>query len=323
MSLRALLLATLTLSAAIACSVPASNESASNAPASKQPLASTSSIQPYVLPDTQVLPVESKSLQRSYQLFVALPETYAAEPSRRYPVLFVTDANYAFPLIRAISRRVGDHGKGLEDFILVGLSYAKGDSPAYSRRRDYTPTDYLPRSETPDESGRPIVHGQAEAYRRFIADEVFPLVARTYRADMARKVFAGHSYGSLLGAHILLTEPSMFQHYILGSPSLWFDHKVMFQREREYAGVHADLVADVFMGIGSYERSNPASGDPRFDREGDMVADMQAFERALKSRRYPGLRVESTVIDGEDHLTVAPVIITRGLRHALPARKVE
>ncbi|MDQ3618407.1 MAG: hypothetical protein M3374_06825 [Pseudomonadota bacterium] len=45
---------------------------------------------------------------------------------------------------------------------------------------------------------------------------------------------------------------------------------------------------------------------------------MQRFEAQLKSRGYPNLRVQSTVIDDEDHLTVYPAAITRGLTWALP-----
>jgi len=274
----------------------------------------------YALDDTEVRDLASKVLQRDYQLYVGLPDSYRTQPARRYPVLFVTDARYAFPLIRSIARRVGDHGKGLDDFILVGLSYAKGDTPAYSRNRDYTPTDKGGETVS-DMPGRPPLYGQAELYRRFIAEEVFPFVARAYRADMGRKIFAGHSYGALLGAHILLTEPTMFEHYILGSPSLWFNHKLMFARERAYAAEHTDLRADVFMATGAYEAVDLASPNPRYHHEDDLLLDMQAFERVLRSRRYPGLRIRSTVIDDEDHLTVFPAIITRGLTAVLaPAR---
>ncbi|GFE80644.1 hypothetical protein GCM10011487_26440 [Steroidobacter agaridevorans] len=168
--------------------------------------------------------------------------------------------------------------------------------------------------------GRPVVHGEAEAYRRFIADEVFPLVAEHYRVDMNRKIFAGHSYGGLLGAHILLTEPTMFERYILSSPSLWYDDRVMLARERAYAAVHTDMRADVFLSIGSFETVNPSSANKRYHRNNDMVRDLRKFEAQLRSRRYPGLRIDSNVIDDEDHLTVYPSAITRGLMWALPAQ---
>ena len=271
----------------------------------------------YVLTDTEVRDITSGPLGRTYQLFVSLPASYQERVTHRFPVLFVTDANYAFPLVRSIGRMAGDGGKGVEDFVLIGLSYAKGETGQYSRRRDYTPTTNSAdtASDMPD---RPAVHGEAEPYRKFIADEVFPLVAESYRVDMNRKVFAGHSYGALLGTHILLTEPTMFERYILSSPSLWFDNKVMLARERAYSAAHTDMRAEVFLSIGAFETVNPSSRNKRYHRTKDMVRDLRTFAAQLRSRHYPSLRLEATVIDDEDHLTVYPAAITRGLMWALP-----
>lgn len=289
------------------------------APIPSHPEVAESAPPAYVLAGTEIRDITSGPLGRTYQLFVSLPSSYEERATHRFPVLFVTDSSYAFPLVRSIGRMVGDQGKGLEDFVLIGLSYAKGDTSQYSRRRDYTPT---PNSEdtVSDMPGRPVVHGEAEAYRRFIADEVFPLVAEHYRVDMNRRIFAGHSYGGLLGAHILLTEPAMFERYILSSPSLWYDDRVMLARERAYAAVHTDMRAAVFLTIGSFETVNPSSSNKRYHRQNDMVRDLRNFEAQLRSRHYPGLHIESKIIDDEDHLTVYPAAITRGLMWALPPR---
>jgi predicted alpha/beta superfamily hydrolase len=267
---------------------------------------------PYGLKNTEVRDIHSKGLNRDYQLFIGLPDDYAEHPNQAYPVLFVTDADYAFPLIRSVARRVGNHGEDLRPFILVGLSYAKGDSGNYSRNRDYTPS-----KGGQGESGqgeKPYVYGEADAYKAFIKSEVFALIAKTYRADMTRKIFAGHSYGGLLGADILLSDPGMFDAYILSSPSLWFDNKIIFAREAAYAKAHKDLSASVFMATGGFETIGP---DRRNNTSNDLVADMYAMEKILKSRRYPHLTVQSEVITGEDHLTVAPDAITHGLLWAL------
>jgi len=272
---------------------------------------------PYVLDATEVRDVHARALNRDYQVFVALPDSYRSS-NRRYPVLFVTDANYAFPVARGIAQRLAKHA-GMEEAIVVGLSYAKGDSPVYSRRRDYTPS--MPRGEfVSDMPGRSAAFGEAQAaYAHFIEAEVFPVIAAHYRVDMQRKIFAGHSFGGLLGAQILLSKPSMFEQYILSSPSLWFDDKVMLARERAYSAAHTDMRADVFLSIGAFETVNPLSGNKRYHRNNDMVRDLLTFEAQLRSRRYPSLRIEATVIDDEDHLTVYPAAITRGLMWALPA----
>ena len=56
--------------------------------------------QPYALEGTEVREIRARALHRDYQLFISLPRGYTGS-TRRYPVLFDTDANYAFPLIRS------------------------------------------------------------------------------------------------------------------------------------------------------------------------------------------------------------------------------
>jgi predicted alpha/beta superfamily hydrolase len=266
---------------------------------------------PYVLENTEVHDVPAPALKRDYQVFVSLPASYNTS-TKRYPVVFVVDANYAFPVVRALAARVGARGKHVEEFILVGLSYGKGDTAEYSRRRDYTPAAWTGKPVTSDIPGRTPQFGESEGYRRYIASEVFPLIASRYRADMNRKIFAGHSYGSLLGLQILFTDPSMFSHYIMGSPSLWYGKYVMLGREKAYAATHKDLKANIYFAVGGLERPAPGVDDD------DMVADLRQFAATLQARRYPGLKISTTVFDDEDHLSVAPALLTRGLKWALP-----
>ena len=267
---------------------------------------------PYVLDDTEVRDVHAGALNRDYQVFVALPDSYRSS-NRRYPVLFVTDANYAFPVARGIAQRLAKHA-GMEEAIVVGLSYGKGDTPVFSRRRDYTPT--VPRSQdhTSDMPGRAPAFGEAQAYGRFIATDVFPMIAAHYRADMNRKIFVGHSYGSLLGLQLLLSEPGTFDHYILGSPSLWFDRGVMFDREKEYARGHQDMPTSVFFGIGGRETLAANRKRSRTEENADMVADLCDFDAALKTHRYPNLKMKLEVFADEDHASVFPLVLTHGLR---------
>src|SRR5690349_9270008 len=66
------------------------------------------SLPAYILPSTEVRDITSGSLGRTYQLFVSLPPSYEERVTHRFPVLFVTDASYAFPLVRNIGLMVGD-----------------------------------------------------------------------------------------------------------------------------------------------------------------------------------------------------------------------
>lgn len=63
---------------------------------------------PYTLANTEVRDVRASSLGRDYQVFVALPDSYASS-KRSYPVVFVVDADYAFPVVRSIASRLHRH----------------------------------------------------------------------------------------------------------------------------------------------------------------------------------------------------------------------
>jgi predicted alpha/beta superfamily hydrolase len=266
---------------------------------------------PYVLKGTQVWTVPDPVSGRDYEVFVSLPASYETDPQRRYPVVYVTDADYAFPIIRQIARRVNLDGPVIEEFILVGLSYSRGDSGVVSRNRDYTPTSNGPRSASS------TLHGQGPAYQTYLKTQALPFVESRFRVDPARRVLIGHSYGGLLGAQILFTDPGLFHAYVLGSPSFWYDKRHMMRMEADHARTHRDLPADIFMYIGDWEVPGP---DRRNTSGADMVADVRAMERTLKSRNYPHLTVQSLVLQDEDHLTVAPVGFTRALMAVLPAR---
>ena len=266
------------------------------------------------LANTAVYELTANGTDRHYQVWVDLPDSYA-DNDKPYPVVFVNDALYAFPLIRSIRNLLGQHGRNIEDFILVGLPPQTGLTSKQSRSRDYTPSNPLddPAHAKDDYSGER--YGEAAAYRDYIEQQVFPLIAAHYRADMKRKVYAGHSLGGLFGSYVLLTRPEMFQSYILSSPSLWFDKHVILQSESAYAAAHQDLPARVMMYAGMYETTRPG---PRYFKQNDMIGDMHVFERTLKAHAYPHLSIGSAVIQDEDHLTVFPVSISRGLLWALP-----
>jgi uncharacterized protein len=267
---------------------------------------------PYEVVGSQVWDVPDPVSGRRYQVFVALPPSYDTEPGRTYPVLYVTDADYAFPIIRQIARRVNLEGPVIEEFILVGLSYAAGDDGRTSRNRDYTPTPDGPRSASD------TLHGGGPAYQTYLRDQALPFIEGRYRADPAKRILLGHSYGGLLGAQVLFTQPDLFSAYVLGSPSLWFGDHAMLKAEAAYAAAHTDLPAHVHLYVGAYETRGSTT---RHNRNADMVGDNARFEARLRERNYPGLRLSSEVLPDEDHLTVAPRGFTNALMAVLPARR--
>ncbi len=266
--------------------------------------------QAYELLGSQVHDVADPASGIDYQVFVALPPSYAASPERSYPVVYVTDADYGFPVLRAIGRRLNGAGPRIEEFILVGLSYGKGEDPMASRRRDYTPS-----ARGASDAPEGALHGQSLRYRDYLRDTVLPFVESRFRTVPERRIYVGHSYGGLLGAQILMTEPAMFSGYVLGSPSFWFDKKYLLRQAPGLLDRLTKVDADVYLYVGEYEARRV--GDRRFQQEVDMVADNRTFATLLRARGLAGLRLTDEVLADEDHLSVAPRGFSRGLLHTL------
>lgn len=291
-------------------------------PAQAQPVAPAAEpaadTRPYPLTNTEVFRLPAKALGRDYEYVVTLPFGYADNPDRRYPVLMYTDTPQSVNLITGMHRRLRAGGRGLEDAILVGLGYAVGDTGEYSRRRDYTPTPHGDIDARSDMPGRAVAYGEAEGYRLHLRDELFPELERRYRIDPARRIYLGHSYGGLFGTHVLLTEPTMFQSYVLISPSLWYDRRLMIARERGYATRHKDMPARAFFMIGGEETVPDPDTEPHGASRMAMVEDMAEMVQNLEARDYPGLSVKQQVFPGEDHGSVYVPAVRAGLEWALP-----
>ena len=271
---------------------------------------------PYELPNTFVHPLPDPVTGRAYEVWIDLPPG-AQRQDGPLPAVFVTDAPYAFPLVRSLRNRVGQGGQNMADFVLVGRAGPANETATAMRSRDYTPTNPLARADRPQNFYGASEYGEGASYLRYVAELAVPAITARYKLDPKRRVLLGHSYGALFAVQALLEHPDLFSHHILGSPSLWFDQHAIFEREAAYARAHRDLDARIFQYVGEYEAVKPG---PRFNKENDLVADMWRLQKTLQRRAYRSLKIESHVLTGNDHLTVAPAGATLGLLWALPGR---
>jgi predicted alpha/beta superfamily hydrolase len=263
---------------------------------------------PYVVDRSEVIDFHAKSNGKDYELYIKLPESYATSPDKKFPLLVLTDGYYAFPLVSSINWRMSEHNQVYEQAIIVGISYPKGEDIDSSRADDFTPEQLQAEKSSSREFQKA---GRSSLYVQFIAQELLPYLLSHYAVDSTRKMYAGHSYGGLLGAYILFTQPNLFDYYLIGSPSLWYDNKVMFDFEANYAKTHKDLKAKVFMATGADEE-NP---------QHRMVSNMLALDKQLKARKYPQLLLNTHVIPDQGHLSGYPAFITQGLYWALPVKR--
>ncbi|WP_333609232.1 alpha/beta hydrolase-fold protein [Arsukibacterium sp.] len=94
---------------------------------------------PYELPRSSVIELEEKSSGRIYPLFIQLPPSYTTKTDEIYPVIYLTDGYYSFPIVSGAMRFPMNNGV-MQHAIIVAVSYQKGSAGSNSRIRDFTPT---------------------------------------------------------------------------------------------------------------------------------------------------------------------------------------
>jgi predicted alpha/beta superfamily hydrolase len=275
------------------------------------------------LADTEVHFLPSAHVGDEFKIFVGhcgVAGTDGADDA--LPTLYITDANGFFGLVVDIIRSM-QLTAHLPPMLVVGVGYRTGvlGETVVTRARDLTPTND-PRFTKfyPEQSAT----GRAPAFLLFLRDELVPWVESRFAVDRDDRVYFGHSLGGLFGCYAMLREPELFRRLIIGSPSLWWDRRVINEVETAYHDAHDDLPGRVFFGIGSDEthdgRQREAVNQPSDVRtiagawHLDMVDQMHQFVARLQARRYPNLDIKSVVFADEFHSTVPQLNFSRGMR---------
>ncbi len=255
---------------------------------------------PFYIPRSLVTELVDPISKRTYPLFIKLPKSYAKNKDKKYPVIYLTDAKYAFQLVSGATRYPMNTNK-MEEAIIVGISYAKGSKRDSSRVRDYTPT----RSNAWQQQT-----GGAQQHMEFIENVIFKYISKNYRTDITNRTFIGNSLGGLFGSYVLITKPHLFKNYILGSPSYWFDNQVIFRLEAAVANKVTNINANVFISIGERETKD-------LESLYEMVNDAEKFYKKMLNWQQPHLKTKMLIISEANHQTAFPTTTIQGLHWIL------
>ncbi len=261
---------------------------------------------PSALPGHTILNSELRVLPRNaagrqYQLHIGLPDSYAKNPDRRYPVVYVTDGYWDFQKITAI------HGclvydKYAPEFITVGLGYA-GDNLDYGdmRRWELSPAPYGDNGEA---------SGHAADFLKTIETEIIPLIDREYRTDPSCRVLCGASMGGLFTLYAMYTRPDLFQGYVAATPAVGLGNDWLFGHEEAFAKSGKPIKARLFVAVGGNESPGYAGGVLRFNQR-------------IAARKYQGLAYKFRIIEGERHAGMQLIAYTYGLQFVFAPRAPE
>ena len=236
---------------------------------------------------TQLLHLASAITKKDYDLYINLPRGYG-DTSKTFPTLFVLDAQWDFPLAQAIYGQQYYDGF-IPELVIVGITWG-GKNPDYDQLRahDLTPTDM----------GLMMKYGNAPEFLSFITKELIPLVETKFRIKRNDRTLMGSSFAGLFTLYAMFQEPGVFNRYVLTSPSIYWDNKLLFSLNKSFAEQHKELAAKVFMGIGEYEN----------------VSEFQRFADEVKSKNYRNFDLQTKVIAGMGHSGGKAEGYTRGLQ---------
>jgi predicted alpha/beta superfamily hydrolase len=151
---------------------------------------------------------DSPILGRPLHIYIRLPADYAAQPERRYPIVYLLDGDSLFPILAA-NHLFLTYDDRLPEAIVVGIAYG-GFGPSVNRRDvDFT---------APGEGVAPERAG-APAFQRVLREELLPAVERRWRADPARRILFGQSRGGSFVLYSAFTEPDLFWARIASNPA--------------------------------------------------------------------------------------------------------
>jgi len=277
-----------------AASPPVVASSASRIASSVAPTPPGPLYPPLQLDGTQVRDLKSELTGKLHRFLIALPPSFEREPSRRYPVLYVLDGQWDFPLVSTLSGGLR-FDQVMPEMLIVGLSWA-GDNPNYDALRS---DDYLPTRA----KGRDGVEkgGGAAHFLSFLEKDVIPLMEREYRADPEHRVIAGASNGGLFALYALFEQPELFWGYVAISPNVGWDDQAILRQERAFHAAHPALDRRVWLSSGSAEMP-------------EYLGRETAFFKQFAASHYRGIALEAYDVPGERHAGVKPEAFNRALR---------
>ncbi len=243
----------------------------------------------YEIAGSQVLNIKSSITGQDYVLHINLPQHYN-DTSKTYPVIYLLDSQWDFPLVTAI---YGDqyYDGFMPSAIIVGITWG-GENPDYDKRRAF--------DLTPKEDGQPTQFGNAEIFLSFIKKEAIPLIDSKYRTNKSNRTLAGHSLGGFFTLFTLFNEPDLFNQYIPGSPAPSWDKSYFIKYMEQFSKVNLKHPVKVYAYIGEYEG----------------VHSFEKLTKAIRDCKIKGLKLETQIVKGAGHSGTKPEGYNRGLQYA-------
>jgi predicted alpha/beta superfamily hydrolase len=222
-----------------------------------------------------------------------LPPNFDA--AKAYPVLYLLDGGLDedFLHITGLMQFFNLQFK-MPETIVVGIANV-------DRKRDFTfkTDDKKLQEEYP-------TTGHSAAFIQFLETELQPLMQKEYKTNGV-KYLIGQSLGGLLATEILVKHPALFSHYLIVSPSLWWDDESLLKEVKKAAPQMPEQVKYIHISVGKKE--HPV-----------MQKDARSLYELIKKASDANLKVDFQLMP-DNHATILHNSIYEALLKLFPFRE--
>jgi uncharacterized protein len=241
--------------------------------------------------------IQSVQLSEKRTLNIYLPEGYKQEDTARYPVIYLLDGSADEDFIHVV---------GLVQFnsfewvnrvpksIVVGIANV-------DRQRDFT----YPTSIAAEKKRYPKTGG-SEKFIAFLEKELQPYIEKKYKTSSVKTII-GESLGGLLATEILFKKPTLFNKYIIISPSLWWDDGALLKAKSDMLLSSFTPKTDIYIGVGK-------EGLGLSDAPHVMEVDANLLAEKIRNTKSKSVNVFFDYLPNEDHATIAHKALLNAFR---------
>ncbi|MBS1774261.1 MAG: alpha/beta hydrolase [Bacteroidetes bacterium] len=259
-----------------------------------------SQTKPFVLGVTET--IASKTLKEKRTINIYLPDGYKKNDTTHYPVIYLLDGGADEDFIHVVGLvqfNTFDWVHRIPKSIVVGIANT-------DRKRDMLfPTSIAKNKEEYPTSGH------SDKFIAFIEKELQPYIASHYKTNNDKTII-GESAGGLLATEILLKHTSMFNRYIIISPSVWWDNGSILKQSLSMLAQDT-LLKGIYIGVGK-EGLTPGA-NPLIQEEvvQELYNEIKGVNKhAITSYEY---------LPQETHATIGHIALFHAFRLLYPERE--
>jgi len=240
---------------------------------------------PFILGVTEQ--IQSLQLGEQRTLNIYLPAGYSKDDTTLYPVIYLLDGSADEDFI---------HVAGLVQFcsfpwvnrapksIVVGIANI-------DRLHDFTYPTSIPEDKKQWQKS-----GGSAKFIAFIEKELQPYIQQKYKTN-GSKTLIGESLGGLLATEILFSQPTLFNKYVIISPSLWWDNGLLLDKSPAVLDANYLQKTEIYVGVGK-EGLTPGKTTHVMEVDANLLAEK------LKKTKSKSVTTYFDYLPQENHATI-------------------